>query len=219
MGQVTNKRARVLVVAPDPRLRDSLSADLSRAGYAVTSTSTGAGAVRMVDEHRHDLIVVDVSIPDVRDLARDRPVFTTRRPPVLCMTTEESLHTLVPEVGESVEDYVTKPCRTAELLARVQVLLRERPVLRHADLRLDENAARVWRGDRPIPLTAAEFRLLRHLLGSPGQVFSSEQLAWQIWSEERGVNAIERLVSRLRGKLGPPALIHTRRGLGYRLGD
>jgi DNA-binding response OmpR family regulator len=171
-----------------------------------------------------DLVVVDVDIPDVDELARERPVFDNR-PPVLCISSCERVHTLVPEIGDGVEDYVTKPCRPAELLARVRVLLRDRApaqerVLRFGDLRLDEVACRVWRGDRAVAVTPAEYRLLRHLLRHPGQVLSKEQLAWHVWTGPRGGNAIERLVSRLRIKVdgaGPP-LIHTRRGSGYCLG-
>lgn len=208
----------LLVVSPDPGLRASLASRFSLAGYTVTSASTGTDAVRLLADRRIDLIVVDVAIPDVHELDRDLPEFA-RRPPVLCMTSFDMLHTLVPEIGSRVEDYVTKPCRTPELLARVHVLLRgQAHALRYGDLALDEHTCRVWRDDRPVQVTAAEFRLLRHLLLNAGQVLSKEQLARHVWAEVRGVNAIEQLVSRLRTKVGD-SLIHTRRGFGYWLGS
>ncbi|MDP9794167.1 hypothetical protein J2S43_002679 [Catenuloplanes nepalensis] len=119
------------------------------------------------------------------------------------MTWCESLVDLVPEIGAEVADYVTKPYQAAELLARVEVLLRARdaardPVLRHGDLLLDEVTCQAWRGDRPLDVTAAEYRLLRYLLHNAGRVLSKDQLAWQVWGEARGSNAIERLMSRLR---------------------
>ncbi|GIE90177.1 response regulator transcription factor [Actinoplanes regularis] len=213
---------RLLVVAPDPDLRGSLAAQLSLAGYLVTSASTGAGALRLLAEHRVDLIVVDVEIPDLTALAEDRPTFA-ERPPVLCVVACEFLGTLVPALGTEVADYVTKPLRDAELLARVQVLLRDRSVrpsvLRHGELLLDESTCRGWRGDRPLGLTPAEYRLLRHLMLNAGRILSKDQLAWQVWSESRGVNAIERLVSRVRRKVDDtsPPLIRTHRGFGYLL--
>jgi DNA-binding response OmpR family regulator len=214
----------LLAAVPEAGLRATLSDRLRTAGYAVTPVGSGAEAMAVLSERPVDLIIVDVDIPDIEDLARRRPVLA-ERPPVLCMTRCEDLESLVPEVGLDIEDYVTKPFRVAELLARVRVLLRTRrlpmPGMRHGDLVLDEAACRVWRGGRRIDVTAAEFRLLRFLLQNSGQVLSKEQLAWQIWHETRGVNAIERLVSRLRQKIDAtgPALIHTRRGFGYTFGE
>jgi len=213
---------RLLVVAPDAELRGSLAATLSVAGYTVTALATGTEAVRPLRGGEIDLVVVDVDIPDVQELARDRPVIAAR-PPVLCVSSCEQVHTMIPEIGAGVEDYVTKPCRPAELLARVRVLLRDRTparvqVLRYGDLRLDETVCRAWRGERPLAVTPAEYRLLRHLLMHPGQVLSKEQLSWYVWTEPRDGNAIERLVSRLRLKVAEPQLIHTRRGFGYCLG-
>jgi two-component system OmpR family response regulator len=175
---------------------------------------TGADAMSRIDRGDVDLIVVDVAIPDLYDLARRRPVLADR-PPIICMTTCEALDALLPEIGTEVEDYVTKPCRIPELLARVRVQLR-RPELRHGDLILDEVVYQAWRGDRPLDVTPAEYRLLRHLLVNAGRVLSKEQLAQSVWGEARDLNTIERLVSRLRQKVGPE-LIHTKRGFGYRL--
>ncbi|BAL88255.1 putative two-component system response regulator [Actinoplanes missouriensis 431] len=208
----------LLVVVPQDELRRSLAERLTAEGHAVTAVATGAEAMARITAGHVDLIVVDIDIPDLYDLAGRRPVLTDR-PPIICMTTCEALSTLLPEVGTEIEDYVTKPCRIPELLARVEVQLRQ-PVLRRGDLLLDEVTCQVWRGDRPIEVTAAEYRLLRHLLVHAGQVLSKEQLAQRVWGESRDVNTIERLVSRLRQKVdeaGPP-LIHTKRGFGYRLG-
>ncbi|MER5550448.1 response regulator transcription factor [Streptomyces sp. NPDC002793] len=216
---------RLLAAIPEPGLRRSLAARLGSSGYLVEAVGTGAAAVGYLGERRFDLIIVDMDIPDLWDLAHHRPALV-ERPPILCVTSCESLDRLVPEIGTEVDDYVTKPCRVAELLARVQVLLRAGNAahgsgLRHEDLRLDEIVYQAWRGERRLDVTAAEYRLLRHLLLNAGQVLSKEQLAWQVWGESRATNTVERLMSRLRQKVDRtrPALIHTRRGFGYWLGD
>ena len=217
--------ARVLVASPEPGLRRALAARLSSSGYLVTAVGDGAAAIGLLGDDRYDLMVVDVDIPDLRDLADRRPVLVDK-PPMLCVTSCDSLDALLPEVGFEVADYVTKPCRLTELVARVEVLLRRRgtarePVLRHGELLLDEVTLEAWRGDRQLDVTAAEYRLLRHMLLNAGRVLSKDQLAWKVWGDSRGSNAIERLLSRLRQKVDRtgPSLIHTRRGFGYWLGD
>ncbi|MBB2947077.1 DNA-binding response OmpR family regulator [Actinoplanes lutulentus] len=214
----TRQRGHLLVIIPELDLRESLTGRLAAAGYAVTAVATGTDAMASLDERHFDLLIVDVEIPDLHDLARARPVLADR-PPIICMTTCDALDLLLPELGTEVEDYVTKPCRIPELLARVHVQLRQ-PELRHRDLVLDEVVFQAWRGDRPLDVTPAEYRLLRHLLCNAGRVLSKEQLSESVWGEARGLNAIERLVSRLRQKVDAtqPALIHTRRGFGYCLG-
>nr|GID81373.1 DNA-binding response regulator [Actinoplanes derwentensis] len=209
----------VLLSVPDVDLRESVAVRLSAAGYQVTPVATGTDAMTELLARHYDLIVVDMEIPDLYDLARHRPVLA-ERPPIICMTTCEALDTLVPELGTEVEDYVTKPCRIPELLARVRVQLRQ-PELRYRDLTLDEVVYQAWRGERQLDVTPAEYRMLRHLLVNAGRVLSKEQLSRSVWGESRGDNAIERLISRLRQKVdlaGPP-LIHTKRGFGYRLGS
>jgi DNA-binding response OmpR family regulator len=114
----------------------------------------------------------------------------------------------------------------AEVLARMQVLLRgARPrgaesALRYGELVLDDTLCQARRGTRPLRLTPAEYRLLRHLLVNAHRVLSKEQISRYVWGDFRGDNAIEQLVSRLRRKVDrdAPVLIHTRRGFGYWLG-
>lgn len=217
------ERSRHLLAAvPEPALRRSLAESLCRSGYHVDAVSNGSAAMALLTGQHFDLIIVDVDIPDKYDLACHRPVLADR-PPVLAVTTCEGLDQVVPEVGAAVGDYVTKPCQTAELLARIQVLLRPRADttdLRYADLLLDEAACQAWRGDRNLRVTAAEYRLLKHLLLNAGRVLSKTQLAYHLWDSARDDNTIERLVSRLRHKVDrtSPPLIHTRRGFGYWLG-
>jgi len=222
-GSVSERPGQhLLVIVPDSDLLDSLATPLGLAGYAVAATDTGAAGLAMLRERRFDLVIVDECVSDVQDLGRTMRLARDDRPPILCLTSVEMIDRLVPELGTRVEDYVTKPCRITELLARTHVLLRSRhpdrreSVLCHRDLLLDDTVCRAWRDERPLDLTAAEYRLLHYLVLNSGQVLSKEQLSWQVWGETRGTNTIERLVSRLRQKVGP-GLIHTRRGFGYEL--
>ncbi|WP_306209117.1 response regulator transcription factor [Actinoplanes sp. RD1] len=213
----------VLMVAEDRELLDSLVAPLIRAGHRIRAVSTGAEALALLPRSRADVILVDVDLPDLARVGAARRLPRRRRPPVLCLTGCDGLERLIPEIGTSVEDYVVKPCRVTEVLARVRVLLRgagqgeAQGALCHGDLLLDDRVCQAWRGQRELQLTAAEYRTLRCLVIHPEQVLSKEQIARQVGGEPRDANAIEQMISRLRRKVDRdgPAMIHTRRGLGY----
>lgn len=216
----------VLVVVDDPGDAELLATTLELAGYQVGTADTGAEGMARLARQRYDLVVLDTTLPDLADLARGRRISPADRPPLLFLASCDSLHRLLPELGLGEEDYVIRPVRVAEVLARVQVLLRRRcPGPRpgmpgYGDLVLDDTTCRARRGPRPLDLTPAEYRLLRHLLANAGRVLSKEQISRHVWGEFRGHQAIEKLVSRLRHKVDQedPALIHTRRGFGYWLG-
>jgi two-component system OmpR family response regulator len=216
----------VLVVVDDPGDAELLSTTLELAGYRVGTADTGAEGMARLTRQRFDLVVLDTTLPDLADLARGRRIAPADRPPLLFLASCDSLHRLLPELGLGEEDYVIRPVRVAEVLARVQVLLRRRcPGPRpgmpgYGDLVLDDTTCRARRGPRSLDLTPAEYRLLRHLLANAGRVLSKEQISRHVWGEFRGHQAIEKLVSRLRHKVDreAPALIHTRRGFGYWLG-
>ncbi|WLW58761.1 response regulator transcription factor [Streptomyces sp. YU58] len=217
---------RLLLVVEEPGVAELLSTTLELAGYRTTLVGAGSEALRRLAEQRFDLVVVDAALPDMASLSRERHV-VAQRPPVLVLTEYDSLDALVPELGLGERDYVTKPFRVAEVLARVQVLLRGahpgRPrdaALGYRDLVLDDSRCEARRGTRVLDLTPAEYRLLRHLLVNAHRVLSKEQIGRYVWGDHRGDNAIEQLVSRLRRKVDrdAPGLIHTRRGFGYWLG-
>ncbi|MFE4367903.1 response regulator transcription factor [Streptomyces sp. NPDC056835] len=216
----------VLVIVGDQETSDLLTTTLELAGYRVTMARTGAEGLARIEGHRFDLVVLDVTLPDLIRLARAHPM--ADRPPVLFLTVCEYLDSLLPELGPGREDYVTMPFRITEVLARARVLLRghgrgrdpERRGPCYGDLVLNDATCQAWRGPRALDLTPAEYRLLRHLLVNADQVLSKEQICRHVWGDGRADNAIEKLVSRLRHKVdqGEPQLIHTRRGFGYLLG-
>lgn len=232
-GNVSERRSPVrgqgqhlLVVVDDPVVTELLSTTLELAGYQVEMAGSGAELTARLAEHRFDLVVLDAMMPDLGGLPRRHRFTAAGRPPVLFLTVCESLGSLIPDLGLGEVDYVTKPFRIAEMLARVQVLLRGRGPgrrdgsPRYGDLVLDDAACQARRGQRVLDLTPAEYRLLRHLLVNAEQVFSKNQISRYVWGEVRAENAIEKLVSRLRRKVNQeePPLIHTRRGFGYWLG-
>ncbi|MFD7483333.1 response regulator transcription factor [Streptomyces mirabilis] len=216
----------VLVVAGDPDDTENLATALKLASYRVETAGTGAEGLVRISEHRYDLVVWDATLPDMARHARGRRRAPADRPPLLFLTTCDWLPTLAPELGVGAEDYVTKPVRITEVLARAQALLRARNperqegVPRYGDLVLDDATCQARRGTRSLGLTPAEYRLLSHLMANAEHVLSKEQISRYVWGEYRANPAIEKLVSRLRHKVDQedPALIHTHRGFGYRLG-
>jgi two-component system OmpR family response regulator len=223
---------RILVVDDESRIAELLSTTLELAGYQVGTVATGGEALDRVGRERPDLVILDVMLPDLDGFTVCRRLVAADEdhPPVLFLTARDSLDAMVTGLGIGANDYVTKPFRIAEVLARVQVLLRGRPrgrqedaPPRYADLVLDDTTRQARRGRRALDLTPAEYRLLRYLLVNAGRVVSKEQIGEHLWFKDHksyGDNAIEKLISRLRHKVDEedPALIHTRRGFGYWLG-
>jgi two-component system, OmpR family, response regulator len=214
---------RVLVVASDEDLLDLLLTTLGLAGYDVEHVGSGPEGVTRARTARFDLLVVDTSMHGLRHIPRWAP--QDREMPVLFLVPGDQIDMVASEVGFSGDDYLSKPLRVGDLLARVRLLLRggsstgQHKVLAQGDLRLDEATCRAWRGERDLDLGPAEYRLLRILLLHVGTVLSKDQIARRVWGEVRDDNAIERLVSRLRRKVDRelPALIRTQRGFGYSL--
>ncbi|MEU5077520.1 response regulator transcription factor [Streptomyces asoensis] len=217
---------RVLVVAAEPDLAELLATTLGLAGYRAVLAGTLAEALARLGAQRFDLAVVDTALPGLAGYdAAGRPAIA-HRPPVLYLAACDLLGRLLPELAPGEKDCITKPLRVAEVLTRMQVLLRATApgspgrAPGYGDLVVDDVLRRARRGDRDLGLTPAEYRLLRHLLDNPHRVLSKEQLGRYVRGGYRGDNAVEQLVSRLRRKVdrGGAALIHTRRGFGYWLG-
>ncbi|MGW1530321.1 response regulator transcription factor [Streptomyces sp. NPDC002159] len=221
---------QILVVDDESRITELLTTTLELAGYRVGTTATGGEALDRILQEPPDLVILDVMLPDLDGFAVCRRLVAAdeNHPPVLFLTARDSLESLVAGLCIGGNDYVTKPFRIAEVLARVQALLRsherrQKESPRYEDLILHDTTRQAERGSHALQLTPAEFRLLRYLLVNAGRVLSKEQIAnhmWMAYHKPYGDNAVEKLVSRLRHKVDAsgPALIHTRRGFGYWLG-
>lgn len=226
---------RILVVEDDPAVAEALVEGIGREGYQVHREATASGALASVRAFHPHLIVLDVRLPDGTgfDVCRELRRSGIRQPILMLTVQSDELDiTLGLEVG--ADEYVAKPYRLRELLARIHALLRraygelsaaEVRLLFAGDLVIDEASARVMRGDRVIDLTPTEFRLLAFLARHPGQVLSRDQLLENVWgysAEAIDDKTVTVHIRRLRTKIEPdpeaPTIVLTVPGLGYRLG-
>jgi two-component system OmpR family response regulator len=215
---------RVLVVEDEPRLARRLSSALAEAGYAVDFAPDGESGEFLGQTERYDAVVLDLGLPRMDGLTvlrrwRD----AGQSMPVLVLTARGSWHEKVQGIDGGADDYLSKPFRMEELLARLRGLIRRaagqlQPELRCGTVSLDPRAARVTKDGAPVRLTAHEFRVLSYLMHHRGEVVSQAELAEHIYASDlnRDSNTVEVFVARLRRKLGP-SFIETVRGLGYRL--
>jgi len=228
-GQRSRGR-RILVVDDEPSIVDAVATALRYEGYEVDEAGSGRAALRAVAAHEPDLVVLDWMLPDIDGLEVGRRLRARGQgSAVLFLTAKDATESKVEALRAGGDDYVTKPFSLAELVARVEAILRrtagEQPgdLLRFADLELDEARHEVRRGETPVPLTATEFSLLRYFLLNPRRVLSKGQILQNVWRYDFGGNSnvVETYVSYLRRKLdglGPP-LIRTVRQAGYMLDD
>jgi two-component system OmpR family response regulator len=215
---------RVLVVEDEARLSRLLAHALREAGYAVDCASDGERADFLSQTERYDAVVLDLGLPKVDGLTllrrwRDAGIST----PVLVLTARGSWHEKVQGIDSGADDYVSKPFRIEEILARLRALIRRATgqvtsQLRCGNVLLDVRAARVTVSGTPVRLTSHEFRVLSYLMHHRGRVVSQGELSEHIYAHDldRDSNTVEVFVARLRRKLGP-SLIETVRGLGYRI--
>ncbi len=214
---------RILLVEDEPRIRDFITRALMTAGYRVTAAGCGAEGLRLAQAGDHDLVILDLIMPDIDGRLVLAQVLRERREQaVLVLSCLADVTTKVDCLELGAQDYLTKPFSLAELLARVRVRLRWEPhaneVLKAGDLILDVGRLEANIGDGPVALTRLEFLLLRELMEHAGQSVGKGQLLASVWGYDfdPGSNVVDVCVRRLRSKLGFE-LIETVRGEGYRL--
>src|SRR5947207_532578 len=215
---------RVLVVEDETRLSRQLARALSDAGYAVDCASDGERADFLVQTERYDALVLDLGLPKIDGLTLLRRWREAGSDvPVLILTARGSWHEKVQGIDGGADDYVAKPFRMEELLARLRGLIRRAsrqvaPELRCGALALDARSARVTVDGNPVTLTGLEFRVLSYLMHHRGRVVSPSELTEHIYAQsfDRDSNTVQVFIARLRRKLGP-SFIETVRGLGYRI--
>ncbi|BDC50247.1 DNA-binding response regulator [Bryobacterales bacterium F-183] len=215
---------RILVAEDEARLAAQLAKALEDGGYAVDCAADGEQADFLVHTERYDLIVLDLGLPKVDGLTLLRNWRGSGiAVPVLILTARGSWHEKVQGIDGGADDYVAKPFRMEELLARVRALLRRasgfaQPELRCGEVVMDPATARVLVRGEPVRLTSHEFRVLLYLMHRQGKVVSRTELSEHIYAQDadRDSNTVEVFIGRLRRKLGVP-VIETLRGLGYRL--
>jgi two-component system, OmpR family, response regulator len=230
-ANVTEDSTRVLVVDDELNITELVSLGLRYEGFDVSSARDGRGALRAIREFTPELVILDVTMPDldgfevVRRMRADG-IWT----PVIFLTARDATEDKIAGLTVGGDDYLAKPFSLDELIARVRAMIRRndlsaRPassgVLRYLDLVLDEDRLEVSRGGRPISLTPTEFRLLRFLMLNAGRVLSKSQILDHVWEYDFGGdgNVVETFISYLRKKVDveQPPLIQTVRGFGYTL--
>jgi two-component system, OmpR family, copper resistance phosphate regulon response regulator CusR len=216
--------SRILIVEDEARITAFLEKGLAANGFTTSVAADGREGLAMARGGGFDLIVLDLGLPDrdgmevLRDLRE-----TDTRTPVIILTARDGVADTVSGLEAGADDYVPKPFRFEELLARVRVRLREQrapepTLLRAGEVALDLRTRRVHIGERTVELTAREFALAEMFFRHPGQVLSREQLLSHVWGYDYdpGSNVVDVYVGYLRKKLGG-GLIRTVRGMGYRL--
>jgi two-component system OmpR family response regulator len=215
---------RVLVVEDEAALSAQLSAALDGAGYAVDAAADGERADFLVQTENYDAVLLDLGLPKVDGLTLVRrwreAGFAV---PVLVLTARGSWSEKVQGIDGGADDYVAKPFRIEEVLARLRALIRRAsgqvsPDLRCGAVSLDPRNARVALDGVPVKLTSHEYRVLSYLMHHRGRIVSQAELTEHIYSQgfDRDSNTVEVFVARLRRKLGAD-FIETVRGLGYRI--
>jgi DNA-binding response OmpR family regulator len=217
--------ARVLVVEDDEPIAEPLLRALGRDGHVVTWAPTGNEGLDAATAERFDLVILDLGLPDMDgiDLCRRLRRGDGDLPILVLTARSEELDTIV-GLDAGADDYVTKPFRLGELLARVRAQLRRRgeDTVTAADVRVDTAARRAWRGDQELELTPKEFDLLALLVREVGTVVPRERIMERVWDEHwfGSTKTLDVHVSWLRRKLGDdpaaPRYISTVRGVGFR---
>jgi len=221
---------RILLVEDEPTIGAAVADRLTANGHEVVRAWDGPGAVAAFEEHEPDLVVLDVMLPGFDGHEVCRRIQAVRPVPVLMLTARDDEADVLVGLAVGADDYLTKPFRMRELVARVAALLRR--VDRAAelaaspagserswgDLRLDVGARRVWVAGEEIHLTPTEFDLLVCLASAPGDVLSRERLLAEVWgwAEASGTRTVDSHVKGLRAKIGADR-IRTVHGVGYAL--
>ncbi|WP_313405502.1 response regulator transcription factor [Aeromicrobium sp.] len=221
---------RILLVEDEPTIGAAVTERLTSQGYEVARAWDGPGAVAAFKEHDPDLVVLDVMLPGFDGHEVCRRIQAVRPVPVLMLTARDDEADVLVGLAVGADDYLTKPFRMRELVARVSALLRrvdraaelaasaQGSVREWEGLRLDVGARRVWVDGSEIHLTPTEFDLLVCLAETPGDVLSRERLLADVWgwADASGTRTVDSHVKGLRAKIGTER-IRTVHGVGYAL--
>ncbi|AXB48401.1 response regulator transcription factor [Amycolatopsis albispora] len=215
---------RVLLVEDDDGVADALTESLDARGHVVTRAASGGDALA-----RHpgaDLLLLDLGLPDTDGLEVLHRIRQVSAVPVVVITARDDEQSVVRGLRLGADDYLTKPVRLAELLARMDAVARRARdsdgpgVVRVGDVEIDLAARRVLAGGTEVTLTTKEFALLAVLAGRPGTAVSRQQLMDEVWGDASLAvsRSLDVHLTQLRAKLDRPGLLTTIRGFGYRLG-
>jgi two-component system phosphate regulon response regulator PhoB len=223
----------ILIVEDDEKLSELLSWLMTREGFAIRTVDDGQEAIRLAQRSVPDVVLLDWMVKSVSGLEvcrRLRQMSETAEVPIIMLTAKSEEEDRIQAFETGADDYVTKPFSSRELVARVHAILRRnRPALAsymldYADLRMDVDNYKVWRGKKLVALGPTEFRLLRHFMQHPGRVFSRERLLDAVWGRDTDIEArtVDVHIRRLRKALNEGQktdLLRTVRSGGYALDE
>ncbi|MDQ7904451.1 response regulator transcription factor [Phytohabitans sp. ZYX-F-186] len=215
---------RILIAEDEPRIASFLTKGLRAAGYVTTVVETGVDAAAYARGADFDALILDLGLPGQDGLSVLAQIRARgERLPVIVLTARDAVPDRVTGLDQGADDYMTKPFSFEELLARLRARLRDRgrdtpTTLRAGAVVMDLVRRTVTVDGQPVELTAREFLLAETLMRHPGQVLSREQLLDRVWglAHDPSSNVVDVYIGYLRRKLGQE-LIHTVRGVGYRL--
>jgi DNA-binding response OmpR family regulator len=225
---------RILVADDDPAIAALIKVTLENPRYLVTAAVNGLEAIKAFEEGSFDMILLDVMMPYVDGFEVCQRVRADSDVPIIMLTARDGTDDIVHGFELGADDYITKPFKTAELIARVEAILRRvegykarkaPPIVRVGELEIDEPRHRVTVRGHDVNLTPMEFELLYFLAANAGQVFDRETLFREVWGYEYvgETNLVDVCVRRLREKVeitpSRPRIILTVRGVGYKLAD
>lgn len=223
---------RILLIEDEPGIASFIRKGLAENGYDVVQAYDGETGLRLAREQTYDVILLDVILPHKNgtEVCRAIRAHGDTQTPILMLTALSATQDVVTGLDAGADDYLTKPFKFQELLARIRALQRRQQrlpqahVLRIADLELDLDRKEVTRAGKQIRLTAREFNLLYFLMRNAGKVISRANILEEVWNLnfEPGTNVIDVYVNYLRNKIDKPfknKLIHTVIGMGYVLKD
>lgn len=216
----------LLIIEDEKKIARFLELELAHEGYRVLLAANGLDGLEAMLEARPDLVLLDIMLPGLNGIEVLRRLRKESTVPVILLTARDELSDKVTGLDLGADDYITKPFRIEELLARVRAALRRSPraqsseVLQLGDLSIDVARHYVMRGERVLDLTKREFDLLEYLVRNQGVVLSRDQLTQTVWGYdfEGDSNVVDVYIRYLRNKIDDDCdekLIHTVRGVGY----
>jgi len=220
---------RVLVVDDENAIRRYLRTVLSAQGFAVYEASNGQETLNAVVEHRPDVIILDLGLPDFDGIEVTRRLREWSNTPIIILSVREAEQDKIAALDAGADDYLTKPFGTGELMARMRVVMRrlagtpDEPVLEVDDLKMDLTRHNVTVKEKQIALTPTEYEILRLLLQNAGKVLTHRQLLRQVWGTayESEMHMLRVNISNLRRKIekdpSRPHYLLTEPGVGYRI--
>jgi two-component system KDP operon response regulator KdpE len=222
-------RVSALVIDDEPQIQRLLGITLEANGYRVATADNGEAGLAAAAQHRHDIIILDLGLPDLNGIAVLQRLRSWTQTPVIVLTVQDEEANKIEALDSGADDFVTKPFKAGELLARMRAALRranrgsqEQPVFRTGDLVVDLTHRRVTREGQPVKLTATEYALLCLFIRHAGKVLTHRHLLREIWGpeHEKDTQYLRVYMIRLREKLeadpSSPTLFLTEPGVGYR---